>query len=303
MSAKRKHDQVFVDYIDEARIAESVEKIDPKKIKFREMGYREIDGHVFGPWNIRGPCGLHRDDFDKMIEAAGIPIPGWTDRGNTDKLWESLHQEFLSIQAAKRSHSSKSIDTPEPIQKQGAAPISARDMIEAIQVSNLIFQALRDKLIGVSSERMERHWFRGKNYIKKAYDHLKKQESYALFEKDEAVEEFDRTLKDLKKISDRCEYYAYLSQRGPQQEKALITVVGSLSHSYKKIFGKEAGAGMNVKRPGHSKDGDEEDGPVNIADSPFIRFAKTFLDSVGYPVTPLTIRSALRDYRKMKKSS
>jgi hypothetical protein len=97
-----------------------------------------------------------------------------------------------------------------------------------------------------------------------------------------------------------CQQMAGVARRKKKQHQALVRLMEPLCECYQRLFGREPRGGWRHKK---LRDSDEADGPLNQADSPFIRFAASFCEAVDYQVRPATLQTALYDFRALQKKN
>jgi Resolvase, N terminal domain len=265
---------------------EAIAFIDPD---FFPEGHPRYMHRVGSAWSRHATVSLSTGQMAKIIVATGLPLIFFEDH---KKLYQYRELKILLSKAwslEENEHGLLVIDEED---------YGILNIVDELHTLLRRFGGLRASLTGFANENVRSSLKKGAMQLRASALRLRSHEFEIAFSEPETKKEILAKAACCEVLADYCQRLAAVAGRKTKQHRALIRLMKPLTECYQALFGKEPRGGWRYERP---KAGDEVDGPLNRADSPFIRFATSFCDAVGYQVKALTLQTALYEFCGMQK--
>jgi hypothetical protein len=249
----------------------------------RQMRYS--DRHKCA-WSYHGYVELSTDQMAKIIVETGLPLAGKT------KLYEVSELDNLLAMIPFLE------ENPDIVKIEGMYTPEDYGICRVVEeFGNLLsdFSQLRPSLTRLAYKNVRERLETGVRQMTDLALTLRSWEfERIVFSVPESKQDILELAASCERCADWCQRMVAAAHRKTRQKGALIKLMGPLSECYKELFGRRAVGGWSYERPKHRDDA----GQVNVADSPFIRFAVSFCNEVGFKIKPATLQKALYDFQR-----
>lgn len=222
----------------------------------------------------RSPKSLSGAQVLKIVRAVGIPLPGWA--ANLPSDW---------------------LEWPRREVSQGQKP--PIEVLLAMRSLMKQTHALRGSLMSFADKKRRKHLRATQEQLRRAAAALREDAFRIACSSAPGVhEQFEAVAVEIEKNQKRLKFWADRLDGQVQHKQAVIALAGEIATCFERIFDRGACGGWVQKKPSRDED---VHGPANKANSPFIRFAMAFCAEIGYSPKPLTMQTALYDFRGSQK--
>jgi hypothetical protein len=257
------------------------------EVDLRQMRYEDRDRNA---WSYHGYVRLSTRQMAKIIVETGLPLAG------RKKLYQV--REFDNLLAMVPFLE----ENPDIVKIEGMYTPEDYGICRVVEeFGNLLsyFSQLRPSLTRLAYKNVRVRLETGVRQMTDLALTLRSREfEKIVFSVPESKQDILELAASCERCAEWCQRMVAAADRKTRQKGALIRLMEPLSECYEALFGRRPGGGWSYERP---KDRDEVDGPLNVADSPFIRFAASFCDEVDFKIKPTTLQKAFYDFQTMQR--